>query len=437
MPCFEWNDDDWSELIDQIQTGRCILMLGPDAAGEEVDGGYQPLAEILANELAEKSEIKKLAESLKISIDTSNLAQVSLYYEMKTKRRVRPKVEEFYKDRQNQSSPFHENLAALPFYLAITSTPDDMFYNALINTPKKPVKAHYDFRGNKNDLIAGGTGAAGEPLVFYLYGTIENPNSLVLTENDLLDFLMKIASGNPPLPINILSELRDKEKSFLFLGFGFRHWYLRILLHILQVESKKYASFALEQFDVDRLKNTIYYFSESEYKIQICNAELCSFAEELRHRYERISPVESPKPQFRDASTVFICHTSEDKEYAEKLYTEMKARGFKPWLDKENLRGGVLWNNEIQKTINEIDYFIVLQSEALAKKNIGYVNREIQFALNRQLDFRGLCFIIPVQIDSSPLIEELKHVQSIDLRDPGQIDKLFTLISRDQQIRRR
>lgn len=437
MVCVDWNNEDWECLIDPIQTGKCILMLGPDAAGEQIDDHYKPLTEILANYLAESSHINEVAENVGISIDASNLAQVSLYYEMKTKRRVRPKVEEFYKKRQDYTSEFHEDLAALPFQLTVTSTPDDMFYNALKKANKYPMRAHYDFSGNKNDFIAGGTGTADKPLVFYLYGTIENPNSLVLTENDFLDFLVKIASGNPPLPSNILSELRDKEKSFLFLGFGFRYWYLRILLHILQIESKKYSSFALEPFDVNRLRNTIYYFSESDYRIQIFNVELTRFAQELRSRYEKLSPASSSKPTIRDAPTVFICHASEDKEYAEKLYKEIESRGFKPWLDKKNLRGGVLWDNQIEQTINEIDYFIVLQSEALSRKDKGYVNKEINLALNRQLYFRRGGFIIPVQIDGSQLLEEFKNIQGIDLRDENQIERLFVAITRNQQIRER
>ncbi len=438
MICGEWNDEDWDTLIDPIQTGKCILMLGPDAAGEETGGRFTPLTEKLANNLAVTSQIKEMAETLKVPIDTSNLAQVSLYYEMRTKRRVRPKVEEFYGARQNQTSSFHENLAGLPFHLAITSTPDDMFYNALKKANKNPRKAHYDFSGNRKDFIPEGTGTASAPLVFYLYGTIENPNSLVLTENDFLDFLVKIASGNPPLPSNVMSELRDREKSFLFLGFGFRHWYLRILLHILQVESKKYSSFALEQFDVDRLRDTIYFFSESDYKIRICNAELGSFAKGLRDRYQKMPAFTLSKPQLRDAPTVFICHASEDKEYAARLYEQMEVKGFKPWLDKENLRGGVLWDNQIQKTIAEVDYMVVLNSKALWEKNIGYVNKEINAALDRQLQFRrGISFIIPVQIDDTRLLEDFKPLQAVDLKDPNNIGKLFTAISRDQQLRKR
>jgi hypothetical protein len=67
MGCGEWNDEDWDTLIDSIQTGKCILMLGPGAAGEEIRGRFMPLTEILANKLAETSQIKEVIESFMVS----------------------------------------------------------------------------------------------------------------------------------------------------------------------------------------------------------------------------------------------------------------------------------------------------------------------------------------------------------------------------------
>jgi hypothetical protein len=150
-----------------------------------------------------------------------------------------------------------------------------------------------------------------------------------------------------------------------------------------------------------------------------------------------VSPLTPSKPQLRDAPTVFICHASEDKEYAAGLYRQMEAKGLKPWLDKENLRGGVLWDNQIQRAIREIDYFIVLNSKALLEKDVGYVNKEIAIAQERQPEFRERIFIIPVQIDNSPLLRMFEPFQAIDLRDPSQAEKLFNVIWRDHQIRKR
>ena len=46
------------------------------------------------------------------------------------------------------------------------------------------------------------------PLVYHLFGDAQEPGSLVLSENDLLDFLIAIASDRPPLPSSLLRTLK-------------------------------------------------------------------------------------------------------------------------------------------------------------------------------------------------------------------------------------
>lgn len=129
---------------------------------------------------------------------------------------------------------------------------------------------------------------------------------------------------------------------------------------------------------------------------------------------------------------IFICHTSEDNAYATDLFKKLLKAGFQPWIDNESLKGGDDWNRNIRKVIKEIDYFIILHSKALEKKTIGYVNREINLALDRLGEFRpGIRFIIPVKIDESQLIEDFKKYQCIDLTELKNIDKLINTIKID------
>ena len=442
MVCAEWDEEDWSTLITAIKLNSCILMLGPDASFEKVDGQFQPLTEILSKKLAEEKNVKEAVEAW--GIDPSDLGQVSLSYILLRKlgrNKLLDRFISFYEGRRELTSEFYRNLAVLPFYFAMICTPDNMFSEALKRESREHIIQWYNFNGGKKDLIEMGT--RDKPLLFYLYGHLREPQSLVVTEDDLLNFLTKIASKDPPLPRNIMSELQGRDKTFLFLGFGFKHWYLRILLHVLQVRSKESRSFALEQFapqQMEDFKNTIFFFGESDYRIQICNADLNGFAMELRKRYgesaEILAQGIAKIPQL-DAPTVFVCHASQNKDDAARLYQNLAANGFKPWLDKENIRGGQRWNEQIQETIEEIDYFLVLNSRALSEKEGSYVNREINHALERQKDFRRCSFIIPVLIDDTPLLDEFKSFQAIDLREPNGLEKLITHIKRDQQIRKR
>ncbi len=148
------------------------------------------------------------------------------------------------------------------------------------------------------------------------------------------------------------------------------------------------------------------------------------------------------KPSFRKTSKngekrprVFICHTSEDTDFADALYGQLNAAGLDPWLDKENLRGGDRWDDMIQKVIkNEIDYFLVLQSESLQKKARGkcYVNKEINKAREQQKMFPpSIRFIIPLKIGDCETLEELKDIQTIPIDDRDNIAELVRLIDRD------
>jgi hypothetical protein len=431
-----WEDEDWDTLIYAINQNNCILMLGPDTAVETVDGQPRLLTECLANQLAERLKPGTLKQ-----LDPSDLAQVSQYYEEeKGRQSLEARVASFYKEKQGLCSDLHRNLAALPFYFTITTTPDSMLINALKENNKEPVMNWYNFNGENPGMVQMGTFE--QPLVFYLYGAVPEPGSLMLTENDLLDFLVALSSGKRPLPDNIRSELQAENKSFLFMGFGFRHWYLRILLHVLQGGNKKNSrSFALEKFPPENtaeLQRTVFFFKKSDYKIHIFKEDFNDFAKKLRDQFEPCSPAVISRFDAAKVPEVFICHASEDKDYAASLYKKFEQAGIRPWLDKENLRGGDEWDGKIRDSIKKVDYLVVLQSQALANKTIGYVNREINSALDRQEEYqRGTTrFIIPVQIEPCPLREDLKHLQTIDLTDEANIKTLINTIQRDFEKRK-
>ena len=210
---------------------------------------------------------------------------------------------------------------------------------------------------------------------------------------------------------------------------------------MLKIDRKDNRSFALEDFkprDMDELRSTVFFYKQSVCNIHLYKNNLKAFAAELRRRYEEVSTatarpipvqVESEKKKPR----VFICHASENKYQASSLYERLKKEGFDPWLDKQNLRGGDRWSDEIKSVIStDIDYFLVLQSQALENKIIGYVNMEIKEALERQKYFRrGIKFIIPIQIEACSRLEELKDFHTIDLEDEKGFENLSIAIRRD------
>lgn len=217
----KFNNENWNELLYAIRQQKCILMAGPDLAVEQRNGHAELLMKILAKRFSEK-----LSDKIRERINSSNLTEAAQSYWLEKNRSinaVRIFAEQFYAERKHLSSELHRHLAELPFYFMITSTPDKMLENALREKGKIPKIERYNYngKGKKCDIIDMGT--LENPLIYYLFGTTDEPDSLVLTEDNLLDFLVAVISENPPLPVNIRSEISSKDKSFLFLGFGFNH----------------------------------------------------------------------------------------------------------------------------------------------------------------------------------------------------------------------
>ncbi|MGD2087833.1 MAG: toll/interleukin-1 receptor domain-containing protein [Candidatus Aminicenantes bacterium] len=437
MAFCRWEEHDWSCLISAIHEGQCILLLGPDSALLEQEGKTLSLNDLLAHEL-----LKEIDENTKKSIDCSYLPEVLENYALNNRMGqidLFVKIKQLYKQYESLPSNFHRDLASLPFYFAITTSHDHHFRDSLIGHAKIPSISWYDFRMKKYYNGSDLEFSTEKPFLFYMFGTLESPNSLVLTQKNLLDFLVSINRDSIFSP-TLIEQLKDPNKIFLFIGFGFRHWYLRILLHMLKIDRKDNRSFALEDFDprdMDELRSTVFFYKQSVCNIHLYKNNLNAFSAELRRRYEEVSttaahPIPVQVEPEKKRPRVFICHASENKDQASSLYERLKKKGFEPWLDKENLRGGDRWSDEIKNVISrEIDYFLVLQSQALMNKKIGYVNLEIKEALERHKYFRGTKFIIPVQIETSSRLKELEDFQTIDLEDEKGFEKLCRDIRRD------
>ncbi len=432
-----FDDENWRQLIFAIRQKKCILMLGPDASVYKTDGKLQPLNEILANELAGKIE-----PAFKEHIDKSNLAQVSQYYQKKHQRNgLESFVESFYNKQQDTPNEIHRNLAGLPFEFIITATPDKMFVNALAEKHKHPKISGYNFikKISENEPA---TGTEQNPLVFYLYGTVDDPESLVMTENDLLDFLVSVISKDPGLPSSIIAELNSANKNFLFIGFGFKHWYLRILLHVLAKGNPKQSrSFALEfnPENPDEYKSAILFFKNyNNCKIHIFHDELIEFTKKLKTKYDESLSCTTDVSEM-DKPSVFICHAKADEPHAEWLFNEFSRAGLKPFFDKESIKYGDRWDRLIEKTIKEIDFFVVLKSKALEQRPVGYVNKEITLALDRQKYFNPGTFIIPAKIEECKLEwdSELGEFQDADLTNKANVDRLISEIKQHYEKRKK
>jgi hypothetical protein len=132
-----------------------------------------------------------------------------------------------------------------------------------------------------------------KPLVYHLHGTYEILESLVLTEDDYLEFLAAISREQNLLPPRIQQAFADT--SLLFLGYKIADWDIRVLFHILKGyykrRGRKHLSVQLVPGGIPEAQKekALEYLDDyfDELHIQVYWQDCREFAAELRTRWER------------------------------------------------------------------------------------------------------------------------------------------------------
>jgi hypothetical protein len=345
-------------------------------------------------------------------------------------------------------STVHEQLAALPFSLIVTTGQDSMLEQALKAAGKAPVTQRYHLRGDKREnpeFVVPGSPAS--PVVFHLFGSAEEPSSLVLSENDVLDFLIRVVSERPPLPNSLLRVLKRIGQSFLFVGFGIRHWDLRILLKILlrALElNRSGPAVAAEPLDslIQSDRDEMILFYQRGTRVELEDADVGTFLTKLSERLEADGGFVGQAVPLGPRPRVFISYAREDAALASKVFDELQKAYFEPWLDQESLQGGDDWNKRIEADLDASDFVLVLYTPEFCRKTDSYVNKEVALACERALRVRG-SFLIPVRtvdLTEEDRVDALRKFDEMELRETDfdeDFSKIVSVLKREYQRRNR
>jgi len=426
-------------LARSVQSGKCILVLGRGASTYINEEGCEtPIHLKLARQLWERLRDRKE------DIDPDDLRNVSqvLYDQTGEQTGLQVEVGDFYNQFAEATTELHRNIAALPFQLCLTTSADDFLFNAFQEAGKKPVREYYDFRTSRDVSI--NAPSAQSPLVYHLYGYREPPESQVITEGDLIDFLTKVVKNDPPLPSYIRATLSKNESACLFIDLEFRQWYLRVLMQVLGYKDKHAdPSWAVEGSDFfakSKQHQSIAYFS-SRKTINFHNESLDQFVKRLRAAYEEMAGRDTPRPTAKpaaDAPLAFLSYASEDRALVDDLHTKLENAGIRVWQDVDDLRGGDVWETRLTQVIGKMaDYVIVVQTPNMANRIQGEFNPEIDEALKRQKKMPRFRFVIPVHTAENCLMLQFEQekLHTVPVRTPDDIGALATTILNDWKAR--
>ncbi len=131
---------------------------------------------------------------------------------------------------------------------------------------------------------------------------------------------------------------------------------------------------------------------------------------------------------------VFLCHANEDKEEVIKIYKRLQQNGIKPWMDKEDLKPGQVWDQEIKKAIKESDHVMIFFSKTSVEKR-GYVQNEFKQALKVYDEIPdGQIYIIPVRLDDCEIPERFKILHYCDIFKDDGFEKVLKSIQPVEEL---
>ncbi len=321
----------WRSICRRVRRGKFIPILGPEL-GEQILGTSRELAERLAADhrfpLAphERTDLAKVTQYLTINQDRE-YAQGKVREQQLEQIRERagelagdgagalpPRelIARIVAERRRHAGDPYRILSDLQASIYVTAGADPFLSKSLEAAGRKPELLFCKWRSTANshprapELSAEPTPE--RPVVHHVFGVFDDPDSLVLTEDEFFDYLIE-ASKYELLPQVVTGTLT--ESSLLFLGFRLDDWRFRVLFRqIMMLEGchdlKRYSHVGVQVdpeehslLDAERACHYLErYFTtdrsagRGEPSIDIYWGSAADFLRELEKRLEEEAPEE-------------------------------------------------------------------------------------------------------------------------------------------------
>jgi len=293
-----FTDQDWEFLLQRIRDQKVTPFLGAGACF-----GLLPLGADIAREWAKK-------EDYPLS-DDNDLVRVAQYLAVKydpsyPKELIQRKFAAAVGPDPNDRNEPHRVLAGLPLPVFLTTNYDDFIVRSLKAVNKDPRRDFCRWSPLLRDREDLPTIFESEPkyeptvanpLVFHLHGHL-GPNhaeSLVLTEDDYLEFLAAISRDPGLLPFRVQIALTSS--TCIFIGYRLADWNFRVLFQGLRptITKQRKKSFAVmpapgeSEADRERAKKYLDKYFES-LNLRVYWGTARDFCGELQRRWTAGTP---------------------------------------------------------------------------------------------------------------------------------------------------
>jgi hypothetical protein len=297
------NDRDWENLMRRIKDEKCTPFIGAGACA-----GTLPLGSEIARGWA-----KEFKYPLKDDWDLARVSQFiaieqdDMFPKDDIQRQFRSKSPPDF----TQPDEPHALLAELNLPMYITTNYDSFMDLALKSRNRTPERELCRWNGFVQQKVKSVFGdekkptdyepTSTSPLVYHLHGHYDLPQSLVLTEDDYLDFLNRLSSDPLLLPSAVRTALAGT--SLLFIGYSLSDWNFRVLFRGLIGSlgaSLGYTGVAVQlspdayedsESGRDRAQKYLdkYFPKIQKIKVRVYWGDIKEFTAELRQRWEKFT----------------------------------------------------------------------------------------------------------------------------------------------------
>ncbi len=417
----------WDQLLQFIEDGRVVPVVGQDLLRVTIDGETTSLYGWLAEKLAEYLEVS--AEDIP---ETGALHEVASRFlaqggELED---IYPALKSLLPAAEKMAVP--EPLLQLarirPFKLFVSATFDPLLEMALnqVRFGGQPRTRVFAYSPNAVQDLDQPIEEMDRPVVFHLFGRLSAVPDYAVTDEDTLEFVHSLQSESHR-PNLLLDEVSRGQ--ILLIGGNFPDWLARFFLRIARRERLWMARGKTDivadahMRDDPSLVAFLQRFSSRTKIFQSGGA--VEFVAELSRRWsERHPEAEAavaalpaePARVIGDplemlAGSIFLSYASEDRPAVDALRQQLEAAGVDVWFDRQALQAGDDYEAKIKRNIENASLFIpILSRNTLTSRRrffrIEWDHAEkiaVQVPANQR-------YIIPVVIDdvapNDPMIPE-------------------------------
>ena len=405
------DEDLWDELIQLIEEGRVIPIVGRELLSFDLEGKRVFLHQWLTSELAGALKV--------VSDDPSKLTSLNAVASEYLAQGGEPEkiYNRVHRLLRARTIPIPEPLKKLasirPFKMFISTTFDSLLTQAInevwfegVEHTKVVAYSPRDRRDLPTDVERLET-----PLVFHLLGTVSPMQDYVVTEEDALEFVHSLQStGAPP---NLSAALDDKP--LLIIGCSFPGWLVRSFIRAARrtrllmargktdfvVDSTGRAEPALLAF-LRNFKTRTEFFHHTD---------AIAFVDELHARWHQRLAQQTPqdqRPRLPEITpmkpgAVFLSYASDDRAAAQAIRDALDAAGIDVWFDRDRLMVGDVFENKIRRHIERASLFIPVLSRSCVTPERRFFRLEWDHAQRVALMApESSHYILPVVIDDLP-----------------------------------